>query len=435
MSNIGDGRDDENRSAEREAGEPAERVEAAEQVAPAERDASVEPVTDASPSASTHSDAEAPGDTAVLDEAVLQPGDGGAASADRDAEPAAMTTPPAEPGPTRPGDTAIIAPAVAPSARTPETVEPPVAERAADAPARTAAIPADPELPTGTQPEAAAQEAFDAPARPAAAADQPEPGAPVDVEPDDSRSRLDAAVQRANAVPVASEDERAEATPEPVPADSVRRETYVPPAAGAAAGAAGAATLAPPPHSPQTVYVQAPTPPKPKGNRGFGMLVALIGTVVFAALYAAVGYALSALGNGADALDQFLEFLRLPIFWVPIIGMFVGFALLIVIVNRGAWWKYAVFGLLVGVFVYFTYIGAALLTVNAWLYTPEQAIAFLNDRWLDPRAIAAGVIAREVPIWFGGWLAKRGRGVAERNRLAMEAYDRELAAGPRPVSR
>ena len=35
--------------------------------------------------------------------------------------------------------------------------------------------------------------------------------------------------------------------------------------------------------APQTIYVQAPTPPKARGNRGFGVLVALIGTVAFAA--------------------------------------------------------------------------------------------------------------------------------------------------------
>lgn len=276
-------------------------------------------------------------------------------------------------------------------------------------------------------------------------------------ESKDATARLDAAVGRANAAPVASDidDTRAardadDEVPGPVPAGTVRRETYVPAATVAAPGiAAGAATIAPEPEresirepqrepvpaasAPQTVYVQAPTPPKTRSNRGFGVLVALIGAIVFALLYAGVAYLLLlGRGDAAEATDAFVEFLVSPLFWVPVVAFFVGFALLAIIVNRGAWWYYAVFGLLVAVLVYFAYVGGALLTVQAWTFTREDAAQFLRDRWLDPFAIAAFLIAREIPIWFGGWLAKRGRAVGERNRLAREEYDREIAAGPQP---
>lgn len=265
-------------------------------------------------------------------------------------------------------------------------------------------------------------------------------------ETPDATARLDEAVERANAVPVASDaddtGEMAGVVPAPVPAESVRRETYVP-AATVAGGAAGAATLAPEPEIaavpapapvPQTVYVQAPTPPRPKANRGFGALVALIGTVLFALLYAGVAYLMLAIyGAGrADGVGVFTEFVISPVFWAPILVFFVGFALLAAIVNRGAWWYYAVFGLLVAALVYFSYIGGALLTVQAWTLSLDDATEFLSRRWLDPFAIAAFIIAREIPIWLGGWLAARGRTVTERNRLAREAYDRELAAGPQP---
>ena len=228
--------------------------------------------------------------------------------------------------------------------------------------------------------------------------------------------------------------------PAPSPPNSVRRETYVPAATVAAGTAAGAATLAAEPDAvpaafaaPQTIYVQAPTPPKTRGNRGFGVLVALIGTVVFALLYAGISYLLLlAQRDAAEATTVFTQFLVQPVFWVPIVACFLGFALLAVIVNRGAWWSYAVFGLLVGVLVYFSYIGAALLTVEAWTITVDQANEFIQQRWLDPFAIVAAVVAREIPIWFGGWIAARGRTVTDRNRLALEAYDRELAAGPQP---
>ena len=293
------------------------------------------------------------------------------------------------------------------------------------------------------------------------AADAAEPSPhPGDVEPEthvstsaaettdsdesvNTTARLDEAVERANAAPAASgiDDTAATpaATPDPVAADSVRRETYVPSATVAAGTAAGAATLEPEPEpyvapTPQTIYVQAPTPPKAHGNRGFGVLVALIGTVLFALLYAGVAYLLVTLYGALrdEGVQVFTQFLIQPVFWVPVVAFFIGFALLAAIVNRGPWWYYAVFGLLVGVLVYFAYLGGSLLTVQAWTLSVDQAADFINQRWLDPFAIVAFVIAREIPIWLGGWIAARGRTVAERDRLALEAYDRELAAGPQP---
>ncbi|KRC60830.1 hypothetical protein ASE14_07615 [Agromyces sp. Root81] len=297
---------------------------------------------------------------------------------------------------------------------------------------------------TGPVDEPAPIEPADEPAVPASApvADTAESdAADADLA---ATARLDEAVERASAHPVPEEtngidDLDAASAPEPVAADAVRRETYVPAATVAAGTAAGAATLADVPEpvyvapqpGPQTIYVQAPTPPKAKGNRGFGVLVALIGTVAFGVLYAVVAYALY-LSFGAPAGEAIGigDFLIEPTFWVPVVAFFVGFALLAAIVNRGPWWTYAVFGLLVGALVYFAYIGGSLLFVQAWTLTLEQANDFIAERWLDPYAIVAAVIAREIPIWLGGWIAARGRTVTERNRLAIEAYDRELAAGP-----
>lgn len=271
----------------------------------------------------------------------------------------------------------------------------------------------------------------------------PEPVVPArDETPDAATARLDAAVERANADAAASETngiDEADGAP-PVPADSVRRDTYVPAATVATGSTAGAATLADEPAplhvepqpAQQTIYVQAPTPPKMRGNRGFGALVALIGTVLFALLYAGVAFLLlTVYGAGrGDGIAVFTEFLTRPVFWVPVAAFFVAFAVLAAIINRGPWWAYAVFSLLVGVIVYFSYIGGALLSVEAWTLTAERAGDFVAQRWLDPFAIAAFIIAHEIPIWLGGWIAARGRAVTERNRLALEEYDRELAAGP-----
>ena len=267
------------------------------------------------------------------------------------------------------------------------------------------------------------------------------------------RSELDAAVERARAehppvAPVSSDpadrtdttamqrDDLLAGSPEPVRAQDVRRETGVPETVGAAgAGAAAAAPAAHVPPTPQAIYVQAPPVPRTQGNRGFGALVGLIATVVFALLYAGISY-LVLLGQGPfEAVGVFVEFASQPVFWLPVIFFFIAFAVLSVALNRAAWWTWAVFGLLVGVIVYFSYIGASLLTVAAWQFTPEQAADFIRQRWLDPFAIIAFIVARELPIWFGGWIAAHGRTVTERNRQAREEYERQLAAGPQPITR
>lgn len=318
--------------------------------------------------------------------------------------------------------------------------EAPAADAAADpAPATPAAEPEpDPAPWPDETPEAAVEPEPEPEPAPAPPADTDRAEAPAP-------SALDEAVARANAGAEPRGDDEgideagsAETTPQPVAAGAVRRETYVPPSTPAVAGAAaGAATLAPDPFAatPQTVYVQAPEPPRTKGNRGFGVLVALIGTALFALLYAGIAYLLLlSQGDPAEVGGVFAErFLAQAVYWVPIAAFFAGFALLAAIINRGRWWAYVVFGLLVGVLVYFSYLGGALITVQAWTLTFDEAQAFIAQRWLDPFAIVAAVIAREIPIWLGGWIAARGRTVTERNIAAREAYDRELAAGPQPI--
>jgi hypothetical protein len=179
------------------------------------------------------------------------------------------------------------------------------------------------------------------------------------------------------------------------------------------------------------IYIQAPTPPVAKGNRGFGILVGLLATAVFALVYALVSYLVSLALGGTDSPDDaFVQFLGLPVFYVPIIFFFAGFALIAAIINRAGWWSWVLGGFFVAVLVYFSYIGASLLTVQAWNMTPNEAARFVNTQWTYPLAIASAIIAREVPIWFGKWIAGRGRRVTERNAEARAEYDRKIAEGP-----
>ncbi|MGX5696854.1 hypothetical protein ACWKWP_11700 [Agromyces soli] len=301
-------------------------------------------------------------------------------------------------------------------------------------PGAPAAQPEAPAPAPAAEPNAEPVAAGSAPVEPVGApvADDTSAGGASDAE---QTARLDAAVERATAVGAETGEVGA---PAPVPADAVRRETYVPAASVATGAAVGAATLAPEPvppvaaPAPQAIYVQAPAAPRPKGNRAFGVLVALIGTVLFALLYLGAAYLLLA-GSQAGEVEgaQLVDFVSRQVYWVPVAVFFLGFALLAAIVNRGRWWAYVVFGVLVAAAVYFSYVGGALWTV-AWEISPGDVPSFVAQRWLDPFAVVAFVIAREIPIWLGGWIAARGRAVTERNRIAYEAYERELAAGPQP---
>lgn len=237
---------------------------------------------------------------------------------------------------------------------------------------------------------------------------------------------------------------------EPVAAYAAPAEAYAPPAAAAgAAGAAGAGatttathdaptqqypdyTAAPAQAQQTPIYVQAPTPPKNRGNRGPGILIALLATLAYAVLFALVVSVISGITSAtfAEATQTFTEFIVRPVFYVPVIFFFLAFALLIAVVNRAGWWAYVLGGFLVAVVVYFSYIGGALLTVQAWNLTPSEAGRFVATQWLNPGAVAAAVLAREVPIWFGAWIARNGRKVTARNAEARKEYDRQLAEGP-----
>ncbi|WP_353807409.1 hypothetical protein [Agromyces sp. SYSU T00194] len=286
--------------------------------------------------------------------------------------------------------------------------------------------------------QSATGESTAAEAPPAAAPTPPGPPTRADEETTASdTSELDAAVQRAReehpAPDEPASEEPAAAEPEAAPTEPAAEggtddgPTTEPPAPVAPAAAAAAAEE---PAQQRAIYVQAPTPPRAKGNRGFGVVVGLIATVAFAALYALAAYLLVFVqGSTAAPVDAFVQFLGHPAFWVPVLVFFLSFIVLAAIVNRNGWWAYAVFGLLVGIVVYLSYVGGALLG-EAWNLTAAEVGDFVAARWLDPRAILAGVFAREVTLWFGGWVAARGRTVTARNRAALEEYDRQLAAGP-----
>jgi len=280
------------------------------------------------------------------------------------------------------------------------------------------------------------------------------PGEPIDYEP------AAPVVVPASEAPTEKVERITTSTTEPTSAELARDEAvaehkdytpaYVPPAAVVSTPAAAGQPAVQSPaqqqapvqqpvqqqptqqFAPTPVYVTAPTPPKTLGNRAAGILIGLIATAVFAVVYALVAFFISAAGavDVADATSRFTDFLVLPVYYVPVIFFFLAFALLVAILNRAGWWAYVLGGFIVAVIVYFSYLGGALLAVQAWTLTPSEAVRFMSNQWLNPGAIAAAIVAREVPIWFGAWIARRGRSVTAKNIANKQEYERQLAEGP-----
>ncbi|TAM69500.1 MAG: hypothetical protein EPN48_09080 [Microbacteriaceae bacterium] len=267
---------------------------------------------------------------------------------------------------------------------------------------------------------------------------QPEDPRPEGSQPEDDEP---GAVAPAEApAPVAATAHAAATATSGLPAEPLAEPLAEPPTEQHAAPPTAAAPTAP--HAPTAsyitpVYVAAPQPPKNKGNRSAGILIALLAAVVYAIVSAIAVLVIFLLNRRTAriATHDLVQYLGTPSFYLPVVIFALALILLIAIVNRGGWWAYVLGAFVVAVIVYFAYIGSVLLTVNAWQFTPAQVGRIVGQLWANPLTLAAAIIAREVPIWFGAWIAARGKKVRQRNLEATEAYEMELAAGPQPIQR
>jgi hypothetical protein len=174
---------------------------------------------------------------------------------------------------------------------------------------------------------------------------------------------------------------------------------------------------------PHVVYIEAPQPPRKRGNRAIGSLIAVAAAVLFAVLYAVILYIVE-LGIAGSANFGFLSEAD---FWAPVVVFAVGFVLLVVIVNRAGWAAYVVGSLVVGVFTYFA-TATVILLLNASHLQQSEGGPFFGIVLSSPAIIIAGLLAREISLWVGFAIAARGRRVKARNVEARENYDREFAA-------
>ncbi len=243
-----------------------------------------------------------------------------------------------------------------------------------------------------------------------------EPVAPELVEPAETSAAEQAVTEQTVTEPTAEEP----AVVAPVETSTIGTAGTAAAATGEVAPAAGSVYA-----GQQVVYVQTPVPPRPRGNRVIGVLLALVGAVIFAAVYAGVAGLILYFRSAELFGSAFNDFLGTAFFWVPILIFALGFILLVVIVNRGGWAAHVFGSLLLAFAVYFASIGLLLLVGNVFR-SADEPVTFTSLA-TNPLVIASAVVAREVAIWVGLAIAARGRRVKARNVEARSTFDRELA--------
>lgn len=177
----------------------------------------------------------------------------------------------------------------------------------------------------------------------------------------------------------------------------------------------------------QTVYVTAPTPPRPKGNRGIGILFSVLATLAFALVYLAVAAVLTMIVSPRGVVKVLSEFFSSPLFSVPVLVFLVLMILWALLANRASWWSWVIGSLVVAVGTYFISIGIFLLMQGGFGMTASAASDAFVRFTLNPAMIAAALVARECAIWFGAAIARRGRRVRERNYEAWQAFELDEA--------
>jgi hypothetical protein len=215
-----------------------------------------------------------------------------------------------------------------------------------------------------------------------------------------------------------------------VPAESTDPEVVVPAAAdvtvddvspeSAHETVVDSATTPPPP---QVIVVDAPVRPKKKGNRVAGILFSLVATLIFAVLFS-IAYVVTQLVVGAGFS---LAFASSADFVFPIVFFFVGMVLIVLILNRAGWWSHIFGSVIVGLIVLFGTASLVLVSAGMLSMTQQQANGVFYSALLQPTTIVAALLAREVAIWTGAVIARRGRKVKARNVEAAAQFEREQA--------
>ncbi|MEO7146323.1 MAG: hypothetical protein ABIX09_00355 [Terrimesophilobacter sp.] len=177
----------------------------------------------------------------------------------------------------------------------------------------------------------------------------------------------------------------------------------------------------------QTVYITAPVPPKKKGNRGIGTLYAILAAIVFGVIYLGIAALLILFVKPDGVADAVGTFVTGPLFYLPTLIFLVLMVLWALLANRASWWAWVIGSLVIAALTYLASIGALILMAGGFGLTASEATQTFRELAVNPVLIAAGLLAREVAIWFGAAIASRGRKVRERNIASREEFEREEA--------
>ena len=173
----------------------------------------------------------------------------------------------------------------------------------------------------------------------------------------------------------------------------------------------------------QVIVVDAPIAPKKHSNRLVGIGFALLATLVFIVLFAVAVFAIGLASDGRANIG----FLLSPMFYWPAVLFFLALVIVIAVVNTAGWWSYIITSVVVAAGVYFGTAAVLLVSAGVLSMSQQQANAVYFEALTNPLTIAAALIAREVAIWTGAILGRRGRKVRARNVEAREAFEREQA--------
>lgn len=173
----------------------------------------------------------------------------------------------------------------------------------------------------------------------------------------------------------------------------------------------------------EVIVVDAPVLPKKRSNRLAGIGFAALASIVFTVLFAVAVFAIGFVTNGRPSIN----FLYSPNFYWPVVLFFLSLVIVIAVVNTAGWWTYIITSVVVAAGVYFGTAGVLLVSAGVLSMSQQEANAVYMAALVNPLTIAAALIAREVAIWTGAILGRRGRKVRLRNVEAREAYDREQA--------
>ncbi|NLT27158.1 MAG: hypothetical protein GXX90_11060 [Microbacteriaceae bacterium] len=170
--------------------------------------------------------------------------------------------------------------------------------------------------------------------------------------------------------------------------------------------------------------------PDKRSNRGFGLIMTIVATLVFAAGFAALFAAARWFFTpGTDFVATALEFVVTAPFIVAVVVFLLVLLVWTLLANRARWWSFVLGGLILGaVAAAGHYLG---IGVQHWLAEGEWSNRVILDALRAPEylpgALIAFILAREVATWVGGITALRGRKLTRLNAADLEEYERRRA--------